>query len=59
MRAIIFDNGAVANKFHFAKHLACPKFPHRRPKDGSIQAVKFGNVVRIRAKSLKKYLAST
>ena len=32
---------------------------HRRIKDGDIKAIKFGNVVRIPAKSLKKYLAAT
>ena len=32
---------------------------HRRIKSGDIKAIKFGLVVRIPAKSLKKYLAAT
>jgi len=32
---------------------------HRRIKDGHIRVIKFGNLVRIPAKSLKKYLAAT
>jgi excisionase family DNA binding protein len=32
---------------------------HRRIKGGDIKAIKFGNLVRIPAKSLKKYLAAT
>ena len=32
---------------------------HRRIKSGDIKAIKFGSLVRIPAKSLKKYLAGT
>ena len=37
----------------------CRMTVHRRIKDGDIRAIKFGKVVRIPAKSLKKYLAAT
>jgi excisionase family DNA binding protein len=32
---------------------------HRRIKGGDIKAIKFGNLVRIPAKAIKKYLAAT
>jgi hypothetical protein len=35
IRDIIFDSGAAANKFRFAKHLAFPKPPHRGIKNAA------------------------
>ena len=37
----------------------CRRTIHRRIKDGDIKVIKFGRLVRIPAKSLKKYLAAT
>ena len=37
----------------------CTRTIHRRIKGGDIKAIKFGSLVRIPAKSLKKYLATT
>ena len=49
-----YSMNEVANLFG-----VCRRTIHRRIKDGDIKVIKFGRLVRIPAKSLKKYLAAT
>ena len=51
---LFYTMNEVANLFE-----VCRMTVHRHIKNGDIKVIKFGKVVRIPAKSLKKYLAAT